>query len=220
MSWFGRRNKPKKETLVERYERIKREIEEASDPSSSTQSGGGRPGRASTKQKEQQDAMTGFEVDQTTVNLYGLLNPMLFVGNLIYSFAYLRKIARNEELQQEDLIMAAARDKGSHGINAQKKKKHRQRNFQGRLEKSKITAQEVLQFVLANIDRLNEDEEINSDLSVYALLSLSKLSDAYIANFDDHFAETSLVYGTTVNRVRICQAEAQESQDCWEKNYF
>mmetsp|Transcript_46062 Transcript_46062/g.70455 ORF Transcript_46062/g.70455 Transcript_46062/m.70455 type:complete len:422 (-) Transcript_46062:32-1297(-) len=164
-SWWS-----KKETLRERFERIKKEL-----------AAGGA-------------AEAGFEVDQSSTDLYNLLNPMLFVGNLIYSFAYLRKIARKEELEKEHLIMADP--------NAKSQSCDRVACFAGRMAKTKITAGGILEFIQANIERLDNDDEINSDLSVYALLSLSKLNDAYIASFDDKFEDTNMVYGITVNKIQ------------------
>jgi len=63
-------------TLLERYERIKREIESENldDPVESN-------------------------------NLYSKLNPMLFSSELIYGFAQLRQKAKREVLEREDLIL-------------------------------------------------------------------------------------------------------------------
>eukprot|EP00339_Tiarina_fusa_P019637 CAMPEP_0117079690 /NCGR_PEP_ID=MMETSP0472-20121206/56239_1 /TAXON_ID=693140 ORGANISM="Tiarina fusus, Strain LIS" /NCGR_SAMPLE_ID=MMETSP0472 /ASSEMBLY_ACC=CAM_ASM_000603 /LENGTH=185 /DNA_ID=CAMNT_0004807049 /DNA_START=84 /DNA_END=638 /DNA_ORIENTATION=+ len=129
-SWWS-----KKETLRERFERIKKEL-----------AAGGA-------------AEAGFEVDQSSTDLYNLLNPCSSLDDRVACFA-------------------------------------------GRMAKTKITAGGILEFIQANIERLDNDDEINSDLSVYALLSLSKLNDAYIASFDDKFEDTNMVYGITVNKIQ------------------
>ena len=162
MTWFTWGKKEEKETLMKRYERIKKEIE-------------------SYDEDDEQEVKASNDV-------YSLLNSMLFGDSLIYSFAYLRKLALTEKLDREDLIVTDPQNK-----------EDRLRSFQSRCSKT-INAQDVFQFVHANLDRFNDDEELNSDLTVHALLSLSKSNDAYLSTFDDQFDETSLVYGICVNR--------------------
>lgn len=115
---------------------------------------------------------------------------------MIYTFSYVRQLARDEELEKEHLILAAdevAKLAGGDGIPDRKK------IFEGRVNKDKITAAEVVEFVTANMKRLSDDDEVNSDMSVRAILGVSKLKNAYVSNFDDYFNKKSLVYAVTVN---------------------
>jgi hypothetical protein len=62
-----------------------------------------------------------------------------------------------------------------------------------------VTAAAVHEFINMNAELLDmEDPELGNDLTVKSAMALEGLKGAFLADFDDEFNETSLVYGIAV----------------------
>ena len=152
----------KKTTIVERYERIKREFENVDDPVESN-------------------------------NLYSKLNPMLFLSQLIYAFADLRYKAKREVMVREDLILPGGTTPGE-------TEAERLDTF-SQIVDANITVQNVAEFILLNLEKLNDAKDVNTDLFVVGLLALSKIERAHLVHFDADYLGKTFVYALLVNHV-------------------
>jgi hypothetical protein len=108
---------------------------------------------------------------------------------MIYTFASLRKLASVKELKRESLILASK--------SVIDTKFDRDDAFRGKM-KGRLTVMDVHGFIEEN-SKLLEEEDLLSDLTVKSIMGLEGLKSAFLADFDDEFNETSLVYGIAVN---------------------
>jgi len=134
-------------------------------------------------------------ISPTEDSLLSNLNPMLYVSELVYVFAILRnKVLRkkrgDKDLNREDLILA----KGTEIF-----------NDDNIVESSiptdaHITSKNVVDFIVANLEELENHDQINNDLVIYALIAFSKLGEkANIVRFDGDLAGKTFVYGILIN---------------------
>lgn len=110
-------------------------------------------------------------------NLYSKLSPMLFTSELVYAFAILRNKVDDEVLKRESLID----DEENSYVDEH------------------ITVQNVAEFIKLNMEKLNDESRINSDLFIIGLLELSKIKNAHLVHYDAEFSGKTFVYGLLVN---------------------
>ena len=128
------------------------------------------------------------------------------VSSLIYAFAFMREVvleggvknsswwpfSGRTQLPNADLIL------GLWDENDYKRGRSRKKG----VLQHPITAEDIGKFMSnENVRHFANDTEIASELNVVAIETMKKLGrNAFLWEFDDHFADSQLVYGITVNR--------------------
>jgi len=120
-------------------------------------------------------------------NMCSDIRAMLYGSELVYAFAVLRELARENDMEKEYLIGIAPG-------NAEERQKILSEGI-----KDKITTKDIVDFVQSNLKRLEDVSRICSDLFVETLLDMGKMENAYIVKFDAHRAGSTFVYGIYVN---------------------
>jgi len=140
-------------------------------------------------------------------DLFDDLRTMLELSSLIYAFAFMRKVVKDggvknsswwpfagrTQLPNADLIEALWDEKDTTA--------GRHRKIGGVLQHP-ISAEDIGNFMSnETVQQFSNDAEIASTLNINGIQTMSKLGrQAHLWEFDDHFADSQLVYGITVNR--------------------
>jgi len=128
---------------------------------------------------------------EPSYNMFSDIKAMLAGSELVYAFATLRIKAMEKDLEKEHLI----------GISPGNKEERQKILSEG--IKDKITIENIVEFIEANLKTLEDDKAINPDnILIDVLLDMSMIKNAYIAKFDAKNSGHAFVYGIYVNHDR------------------